>query len=148
MRILLVEDEERMSEALQAILRDEKYDVDAFLNGLDGCDAAKSGIYDLMILDVMLPGMNGFDIAKNVRGAGVKAPILMLTAKADLDDKVMGLELGSDDYVAKPYSVRELMLRVKNLLNRTYGMSNKKNSNKEEFNGYEIDYDKRIVLLS
>jgi len=118
MRILLVEDEERMSEALQAILRSEKYDVDAFLNGLDGCDAAKSGIYDLMILDVMLPGMNGFDIAKNVRGAGVKAPILMLTAKADLDDKVMGLDAGADDYLTKPFETRELLARVRAMLRR------------------------------
>ena len=72
-------------------------------------------------------------------------PIIFTSARDQEIDKVMGLELGSDDYVAKPYSVRELMLRVKNLLNRTYAMSMKKDSNKEEFNGYEIDYDKRIV---
>ena len=118
MRILLVEDEERMSEALQAILRSEKYDVDSFLNGLDGCDAAKSGIYDLMILDVMLPGMNGFDIAKNVRSAGIKAPILMLTAKTELDDKVTGLDAGADDYLTKPFETRELLARVRAMLRR------------------------------
>ena len=118
MRILLVEDEERMSEALQAILRSEKYDVDSFSNGLDGCDAAKSGIYDLMILDVMLPGMNGFDIAKNVRSAGIKAPILMLTAKTELDDKVTGLDAGADDYLTKPFETRELLARVRAMLRR------------------------------
>lgn len=118
MRILLVEDEERMSAALQAILRAEKYDVDAFLNGSDGCDAAKSGIYDLLILDVMLPGMNGFEIAKRSRNAGIKAPILMLTAKADLDDKVTGLDAGADDYLTKPFETRELLARVRAMLRR------------------------------
>lgn len=101
MRLLLVEDEKRMAQALCEILRQEKYEVDHFVNGLDGLAAIESEIYDIIILDVMLPGMNGFEIAKNARRAGVKTPILMLTAKAELDDKVEGLDSGADDYLTK-----------------------------------------------
>ena len=102
--------------------------------------------FSLWILDIMLPGIvSGYDLIKNIRAQKPTMPIIFTSARDQEIDKVMGLELGSDDYVAKPYSVRELMLRVKNLLNRSYGMNNKKDSNKEEFNGYEIDYDKRIV---
>ena len=118
MKILLVEDEPRMSEALCAILRQEKFDVDAYLNGISGCDAATSGIYDLLILDVMLPGMNGFAIAKEARRVGIKAPILMLTARAELDDKVTGLDNGADDYLTKPFETGELLARIRAMLRR------------------------------
>lgn len=118
MKILLVEDEPRMSEALCAILRQEKYDVEAYPDGISGCDAAVSGIHDLLILDVMLPGMNGFAIAKEARRAGIKAPILMLTARADLDDKVTGLDNGADDYLTKPFETRELLARIRAMLRR------------------------------
>lgn len=118
MKILLVEDEKRMSEALCEILRQEKYDTDAFADGISGLDAARSGIYDLLILDVMLPGINGFDIARTVRREGIKAPILMLTARADTDDKVSGLDSGADDYLTKPFETKELLARVRALLRR------------------------------
>ena len=118
MKILLVEDEERMSEALCAILRQEKYDIDAFYDGISGLEAAGSGIYDLCILDVMLPGMNGFDIAKAVRREGIKTPILMLTARSDTDDKVSGLDSGADDYLTKPFETKELLARIRALLRR------------------------------
>lgn len=118
MKILLVEDEKRMSEALCEILRQEKYDTDAFLDGISGLDAARSGIYDLLILDVMLPGINGFDIARTVRREGIQAPILMLTARADTDDKVSGLDSGADDYLTKPFETKELLARVRALLRR------------------------------
>ena len=118
MKILLVEDEKRMSEALCEILRQEKYDTDAFADGLSGLDAARSGIYDLLILDVMLPGINGFDIARTVRREGIQAPILMLTARADTDDKVSGLDSGADDYLTKPFETKELLARVRALLRR------------------------------
>ena len=97
MRILLVEDEKRMAQALCEILRLEKYEVDHYANGLDGLAAIESNIYDIVILDVMLPGMNGYEIAKRVRRNGIATPILMLTAKAELDDKVTGLDSGADD---------------------------------------------------
>lgn len=118
MKILLVEDEKRMSEALCEILRQEKYDTDPFLDGISGLDAARSGIYDLLILDVMLPGINGFDIARTVRREEIQAPILMLTARADTDDKVSGLDSGADDYLTKPFETKELLARVRALLRR------------------------------
>ena len=118
MKILLVEDEKRMSEALCEILRQEKYNTDPFLDGISGLDAARSGIYDLLILDVMLPGINGFDIARTVRREGIQAPILMLTARADTDDKVSGLDSGADDYLTKPFETKELLARVRALLRR------------------------------
>ena len=121
MRILLVEDEKRMTEALCELLRLEKYEVDHFANGLDGLAAIESGIYDLVILDVMLPGMNGYDITKMVRSKGIGTPILMLTAKAELDDKVTGLDSGADDYLTKPFMTKELLARLRALGRRTLG---------------------------
>ena len=121
MRLLLVEDEKRMAQALCEILRLEKYEVDCYNNGLDGLAAAQSDIYDIIILDVMLPGMNGYEIAKRVRSKGIATPILMLTAKAELDDKVTGLDSGADDYLTKPFMTKELLARLRALGRRTLG---------------------------
>lgn len=121
MRILLIEDEKRMAQALCEILRLEKYEVDHFDNGIDGLAAIESNIYDIVVLDVMLPGMNGFEIAKNARQKGILAPILMLTAKAELDDKVTGLDSGADDYLTKPFMTKELLARIRALGRRTLG---------------------------
>ena len=118
MKILLVEDEKRMSEALCEIFRQEKYDTDVFPDGISGLDAARSGIYDLLILDVMLPGINGFDIVRTVRKEGIQTPVLMLTARSDTDDKVSGLDSGADDYLTKPFETKELLARVRALLRR------------------------------
>ena len=115
MRLLLVEDEKRMAEALSEILRLEKYEVDHYDNGIDGLSAIESNIYDIIILDVMLPGMNGFDVAKRARSKGVKTPILMLTAKSEIDDKVTGLDSGADDYLTKPFMTKELLARLRAL---------------------------------
>ena len=115
MRILLVEDEKRMAQALCEILRQEKYEVDHYANGLDGLAAIESDIYDIIILDVMLPGMNGYEIAKKARKNGIRTPILMLTAKAELDDKVTGLDSGADDYLTKPFMTKELLARLRAL---------------------------------
>ncbi len=121
MRILLVEDEKRMAQALCEILRIEKYEIDHYSNGLDGLSAIESNIYDIAILDVMLPGMNGYEIAKKARGKGITTPILMLTAKAELDDKVIGLDSGADDYLTKPFMTKELLARLRALARRTLG---------------------------
>lgn len=115
MRLLLVEDEKRMAEALCELLRLEKYDVDHYADGPGGLDAALTGAYDLIILDVMLPGKNGFDIAREVRKNGIKTPILMLTAKSEVDDKVTGLDCGADDYLTKPFMTKELLARLRAL---------------------------------
>ena len=121
MRILLVEDEKRMAQALCEILRLEKYEVDHYANGLDGLAAIESGIYDIVVLDVMLPGMDGYQVTKQVRSKGITTPILMLTAKAELDDKVMGLDSGADDYLTKPFMTKELLARLRALGRRTLG---------------------------
>lgn len=115
MRLLLVEDEKRMAQALCAILQQEKYDVDHFADGWEGLLALESKTYDLAVLDVMLPGKNGFQIAQEARKKGVRTPILMLTAKSELDDKVMGLDCGADDYLTKPFMTRELLARLRAL---------------------------------
>ena len=124
MRVLLVEDEKRMAEALKEILRLEKYEVDCFSNGTDGLSAIESGIYDIVILDVMLPYMNGFEVAKRARSSGNTTPILMLTAKSELDDKVTGLDSGADDYLTKPFMTKELLARLRALARRTLGSAN------------------------
>ncbi len=123
MRILLVEDEKRMAEALCELLRQEKYEVDHFANGADGLMAIESNIYDIIILDVMLPEMNGFEIAKAARSKGIRTPILMLTAKTELDDKVTGLDSGADDYLTKPFMTKELLARLRALGRRNLATS-------------------------
>ena len=113
MRVLLAEDEKRMAAALVALLKQEKYDVDHVSDGEAALVALESGVYDIAVLDVMMPEMNGFDVARHARHSGVKTPILMLTAKSQLDDKVEGLDSGADDYLTKPFSVEELLARLR-----------------------------------
>lgn len=113
MRILIVEDEKRLADALCQILSEQKYMVDAVHNGNDGLEYAKSGIYDCIILDVMLPQKNGFEIITELRKSGVTTPVLMLTARDSVADKVKGLDLGADDYMTKPFAPEELLARVR-----------------------------------
>lgn len=115
MRLLLVEDEKRMAQALCEILRLEKYEVDHVADGISGLAAVESDIYDIIILDVMLPGMDGFEIVKKARQKGIRTPILMLTAKSELDDKIIGLDSGADDYLTKPFITKELLARLRAL---------------------------------
>ena len=115
MKVLLAEDEKRMNRALCELLRQEGYDVDSVENGADALDAIESGVYDMIVLDVMMPGMSGFDVARRARSSGVRTPILMLTAKSELDDKVEGLDSGADDYLTKPFMTRELLARLRAL---------------------------------
>lgn len=119
MRLLLVEDEKRMAQALCELLCLEKYEVDHYADGIEGLAAIESNIYDIVILDVMLPGMNGYEVAKKARSKGVRTPILMLTAKSELDDKVTGLDSGADDYLTKPFMTKELLARLRALCRRT-----------------------------
>lgn len=121
MRLLLVEDEKRMAQALCELLRQEKYQVDHYASGLEGLAAMESGVYDIVILDVMLPDLNGYEIARQARSKGIRTPILMLTAKSELDDKVTGLDSGADDYLTKPFMTRELLARLRALYRRTLG---------------------------
>ena len=119
MRVLLVEDEKRMAQALCEILRQEKYDVDHCADGLEGLAAIEAGAYDLVVLDVMLPHKDGFSIAREARAKGFRTPILMLTAKSEVEDTVTGLDCGADDYLTKPFRTRELLARLRALGRRS-----------------------------
>ena len=119
MRILLAEDEKRMAAALVALLRQEKYDVDHVEDGASTLEALESGAYDMAVLDVMMPEMNGFEAARRARSSGVKTPILMLTAKGQLEDKITGLDSGADDYLTKPFQTQELLARLRALSRRS-----------------------------
>src|SRR3954465_1993439 len=116
--ILIIEDEPAMQLGLKDNLELEQYDVETVSDGEAGLAKIKSGVYDLVLLDVMLPKLSGFDVCKASRAAGVKTPIILLTARGEEIDKVLGLELGADDYITKPFSVRELLARVKAILRR------------------------------
>lgn len=118
MKILIVEDEQRIAKYLQKGLKMQGYQVDWRDNGLDGYDLASDDDYDLLILDWMLPGMSGVEICKNLRKDKINTPILILTAKSAIDDKVGGLDAGADDYLAKPFEFAELLARVRALLRR------------------------------
>ncbi len=115
MKVLLAEDEKRMNRALCEIMRQEGYEVTAVDNGEDALYEIESDVYDICVLDVMMPGMNGFAVAKKAREAGIRTPILMLTAKSELDDKVEGLDSGADDYLTKPFMTKELLARLRAL---------------------------------
>lgn len=118
MKILLVDDERALVQALEQILKQNKYSVDTAFNGEDGLDMALSGIYDLIILDVMMPKIDGFSVLKEIRANKFDTPVLMLTAKSETQDKIQGLNLGADDYLSKPFDTNELLARVKALLRR------------------------------
>ncbi len=118
MQILVVEDEKRLAEALAHILKEQKYMVDIAFDGRDGLDLALSGVYDVIILDVMLPKMNGYEVASSLRKEKIATPILMLTAKDQITDKVQGLDAGADDYMTKPFASEELLARVRALTRR------------------------------
>ncbi len=119
MRILLVEDEKGLILTLTDRLTSEGFEVTSASDGQTGFDLAASGEFDLILLDVMLPKKNGFDIARDLRQKGIQTPILMLTAKGETIDKVLGLKLGADDYLTKPFEVMELLARIEALLRRS-----------------------------
>ncbi|HAM99965.1 MAG TPA: DNA-binding response regulator [Marinilabiliales bacterium] len=117
-KILIVEDEVAMLKGLQDNLEFEGYAVDTANNGKDGLQKMLTNKYHLALLDVMMPELSGFDVCKTARGKGIKTPVIMLTAKAEEIDKVLGLELGADDYITKPFSLRELLARIRAILRR------------------------------
>jgi two-component system, OmpR family, alkaline phosphatase synthesis response regulator PhoP len=116
--VLLVEDEAGLRMTLSDRIRDEGYDVETAANGVEGFEKASSNCFDLIILDVMLPRRNGLDVCRDLRQGGTKTPILMLTARSQTFDKVVGLKIGADDYLAKPFEMAELLARVEALLRR------------------------------
>jgi len=118
MRILVVEDEHRIARSIQTGLQQEKYAVDVAFTGTDGFDLASTEEYDVIILDLMIPGMDGITLCKNLRKEKIHTPILVLTAKGLVQDKVSGLDSGADDYLSKPFSFEELLARIRALTRR------------------------------
>ena len=109
----MVEDEKALSDVLAELLSKYKYSVDTVYDGQDGLDFGLSNIYDLILLDIMLPKMNGIEVLKRLRKEKISTPIIMLTAKSEVEDKVTGLDCGADDYITKPFEMRELMARIR-----------------------------------
>ena len=144
--ILIIEDEAQMRSGLKDNLEFEGYAVDVAEDGQIGLDKSLSKSYDLIILDVMLPKLSGFDVCKKIREKGIKTPIIMLTAKGEEIDKVLGLELGADDYVTKPFSLRELLARVKAILRRT-DESTSKAQQKITIGKLEIDFNSYTAMM-
>ena len=118
MRLLLAEDEEALSKALVTILKHNNYAVDAVFDGQQALDYLECGIYDGLILDLMMPKVDGITVLKTIRRKGNKIPVLILTAKSEVDDKVFGLDCGADDYLPKPFSTPELLARIRAMLRR------------------------------
>jgi len=118
LRILIVEDEVKITQALSYLFNKQKIDVDIANDGEEGLILASKDIYDVIVLDIMLPGIDGIQILKTIRSEGIKTPVIMLTAKDTVDDRVFGLESGADDYLVKPFATKELIARVKALARR------------------------------
>jgi DNA-binding response OmpR family regulator len=118
MRLLLVEDEIELSNALAAVLRRSNYSVDAVYDGQDALDYLMTGNYDGAVLDIMLPKMDGITVLKKVRASGNSVPVLLLTAKTEIDDRVKGLDSGADDYLTKPFAMKELLARIRAMTRR------------------------------
>lgn len=118
MKLLLVEDEKQLSEALQQILIKNKYSVDAVYSGDEGLDYALTDVYDVIILDIMLPKLNGIEILKMIRKRKISTPVILLTAKGSVEDRILGLDSGADDYLPKPFSPDELLARLRALTRR------------------------------
>lgn len=118
MNILIIEDEGSLAEALSDLLKQNGYRTDIVEDGISGEDAAFSGIYDVILLDIMLPHKNGLDVLKSIRESGISTPVLLLTAKSEIEDKIKGLDSGADDYLTKPFSSGELLARIRALSRR------------------------------
>ena len=118
MKVLIIEDERQLSDVLAELLRQNLHEADAAYNGIDGEDCAMTGIYDAIILDIMLPGKSGLDVLRSLRRNGNKTPVLLLTAKSEADDKIKGLDTGADDYLTKPFITGELLARLRAITRR------------------------------
>lgn len=119
-RILIVDDDDEIRELLEFDIAQSGYNVDSAKDGLEGLNKALNNAYDLIVLDVMMPKMNGFEVCKNIRQAKLAVPVLMLTAKGTIDDKTQGFEGGADDYLVKPFDIQEVLLRIRVLLRRNH----------------------------
>ena len=135
MRLLVADDDRDIAKVLTALFEHNGYSVDVVYNGNDAYDYAGGGVYDGLILDIMMPGMDGLEVLKRLRTDGVKTPVLLLTAKGDVDDRVCGLDAGADDYLPKPFAASELLARVRAMLRR----KEQYQTNVMEFEGLTLD---------
>lgn len=136
MKLLVVEDEMQLADALSEILKRNMYSVDTAYDGISGLDNALTGVYDCIILDIMLPGMNGIDILRNIRNEKINTPVLLLTARSEVEDKINGLDCGADDYLTKPFVTGELLARVRALTRRKGEIVDE---NRLDYNGLELN---------
>lgn len=145
MKLLIVEDEIQLADALTEILRRNMYTVDTVYDGIDGLDNALTGIYDGIILDIMLPRMNGIEILRNIRNEKIQTPVLLLTARSEVEDKINGLDCGADDYLTKPFVTGELLARVRAMTRRKGEIIN---DNKLEYNGLVLNKNTCAIMYN
>lgn len=145
MRVLLVEDERGLILTLTDRLQSEGFNVDVASDGKTGLEKALAGNYDIILLDVMLPEKNGYDVCRDLRQKGIATPVLMLTAKGETIDKVLGLKLGADDYLTKPFEVLELLARIEALLRRAPAQTNGRSHDEIRFGEITIDFKRAEV---
>lgn len=136
MKLLIVEDEIQLADALTEILKRNMYTVDTVYDGIDGLDNALTGIYDGIVLDIMLPRMNGIEILRNIRKEKIQTPVLLLTARSEVEDKINGLDCGADDYLTKPFVTGELLARIRAMTRRKGEIID---DNKLEYKGLELN---------
>lgn len=151
MRILIAEDEVEIAKALKVMLERSKYSVDIVHNGVDALDYITAATYDAIVLDIMMPGMDGLEVLENVRAQGVTTPVLFLTAKGQLEDRVAGLNAGADDYLPKPFATSELIARVKALTRRSDAYAPvvlSLGNTKLDCNSYELSYERKPIRLN
>lgn len=151
MRILVVEDQHKIAEALRKGLMQERYAVDLAYDGMDGYEMATSNEYDVIVLDLMIPKMDGLTLCKKLRSENIHTPILMLTAKTQTIDKVAGLNSGADDYLAKPFAFEELLARIRALIRRPskeIGTTLSFDNLSMNLNTFEVKIDDKQILLS
>ncbi|MBD7914354.1 response regulator transcription factor [Clostridium sp. Sa3CUN1] len=152
MKLLLIEDEKELSEALFQILTKNKYSVDTVYDGEDGLDYALTGIYDVIILDIMLPKLDGLSLLKKIRKEGILTPVIMLTAKSQIEDRVTGLDLGADDYLTKPFAVEELLARLRSITRRKGTVINENiltyGDMRLNINTYDLDVNDESIRLT
>lgn len=141
-KILIVEDEYSLADAIRESLEKEHFDVTIAINGEMGEDEALTGLYDLILLDIMLPKRNGFEILRTLKDEKIKTPIIILTAKSEIDDKLNGLENGADDYITKPFHMKELVARVKIILKRS---TNLEDTNTLTYGDLTLDLSKGLL---
>ncbi|MEM6842732.1 MAG: response regulator transcription factor [Bacteroidota bacterium] len=139
MKVLIVEDEQKVAQALQQGLEEQQMSCEIAFDGQIGKRLALRNFYDIIILDVILPGMNGFDVCRELRQAGINTPVLMLTALDTTEDKLSGFDVGADDYLAKPFEFRELLARIRSIVKRSTGVM--QTSNLLRFADLELDLD-------